>query len=148
LVEREDPVRVLAYGFVPDSGGPGAHRGGLAIRRVLELLAPRAVLNLRTHRTRTPPFGLAGGGPGTCAATSLLRDGSRTELPGKSTTLLQAGDVIDHRTASGGGHGDPARRDPAATRADVLDGKLAADSARRVYGVDIPDQPPQEDTVR
>ena len=148
LVEREDPVRVLAYGFVPDSGGSGAYRGGLAVRRVLELLAPQAVLNLRTHRTRTAPYGLAGGGPGTCAATWLRRAGSRTELPGKSTMQLQAGDVIEHRTASGGGHGDPAGRDPAAIRADVLDGKVAATSALRVHGLDVRDEPPQEDEVR
>ncbi len=30
MIEAEMPVEVLRYGFVPDSGGPGRNRGGLA----------------------------------------------------------------------------------------------------------------------
>lgn len=148
LVERDDPVTVLAYGFVPDSGGPGTYRGGLAIRRVLRLDADEAVLNLRTHRTETPPYGLEGGLPGSTAATWLVRDGERSLLAAKTTEVLCGGDVIEHWTASGGGHGDPHDRDPDAVRTDVLDGKVAAESARDLYGVDVTDEPPQRDTVR
>ena len=36
-IERDDPLRVLAYGFVCDSGGVGRRRGGSAVRRVLEV---------------------------------------------------------------------------------------------------------------
>jgi N-methylhydantoinase B len=41
------------------------------------------------------------------------------------STTIQAGDVFVHRTAGGGGWGDPAERDPAKAEADRADGKLA-----------------------
>jgi N-methylhydantoinase B len=40
-------------------------------------------------------------------------------------------------TATGGGWGEPGERDPAAVRADVLDGYVTADVARSIYGVDV-----------
>jgi N-methylhydantoinase B len=37
---------------------------------------------------------------------------------------IQPGDVYVHRTAGGGGWGDPAGRDPAAVESDLADGKV------------------------
>ena len=34
-IEMEYPLRVESYGFVPDSGCPGKHRGGIGLRRVV-----------------------------------------------------------------------------------------------------------------
>src|SRR5205085_3878861 len=34
-IEMEYPLLVESYGFVPDSGGAGKHRGGLGLRRVV-----------------------------------------------------------------------------------------------------------------
>ncbi len=135
VLEREEPVRVVGYGFVDDSGGPGRHRGGLAIRRALQLLAPEAVLNLRTHRNRTPPYGLGGGHPGAVSATVLVRNGERRPLPAKTTVEIRRGDIVEHTTASGGGIGDPKERDRSAVAADVRDGKIASSSARAIYGL-------------
>jgi N-methylhydantoinase B len=42
-------------------------------------------------------------------------------------------------TAGGGGYGDPFERDPAAVLADVLDGLVSVEQARRAYGVAIVD---------
>ena len=47
---------------------------------------------------------------------------------------LGPGDVYVHRTAGGGGWGDPRHRDPEAIRDDVLDGKVTEQTAREVYG--------------
>jgi N-methylhydantoinase B len=134
VAEREDPVTVLHYGFVPDTEGAGRYRGGLAIRRTVRLLAPTATLALRTHRRRTPPYGLAGGDPGSTSSTYVIRDGERELLPAKTVVRLDRGDVVEHTTASGGGYGDPRDRDPAATVRDVADGKVTASRANRVYG--------------
>ncbi|HLI16261.1 MAG TPA: hydantoinase B/oxoprolinase family protein [Acidimicrobiales bacterium] len=138
VLEREDPVRVLHYGFVPDTGGPGRFRGGLALRRTLELLAPAGTLNLRTHRNATPPYGLSGGHSGSTSRTVLYRRGGARELPAKVTMPLEAGDVIEHTTASGGGFGDPRQRAREAVLADVADGKVSPEAARLVYGLDDP----------
>jgi N-methylhydantoinase B len=48
---------------------------------------------------------------------------------------IEAGDVYEHRTAGGGGWGDPRRRDPAAVAADVLNEKVSPEAALRLYGV-------------
>lgn len=132
-VEREDPVRVHAYGFVPNSGGAGRWRGGLAIRRVIEVLADEAVLQLRSHRDRTPPYGLSGGRPGSTSKTWLTRDGVRERLAAKVTTTVRAGDVIEHVTASGGGIGDPSERSEHALVRDVREGKVTVEHARMAY---------------
>jgi N-methylhydantoinase B len=124
LAERDDPVRIHAYELVADSGGPGRHRGGMAVRRVVELLAPEGLLNLRTHRNLTPPYGLAGGAPGRVSETWLTRAGERRRLPAKTTVEVRRGDVIEHTTASGGGFGPASERDPGAIAADIAEGKV------------------------
>ncbi len=134
-IERDDPLRVRAYGFVSDSGGAGQFRGGLAVRRVLEVTADEAMLNLRTHRNVTPPYGLGGGRPGRVSRTWLIRDGQRSVLPAKVTVPVRRGDVIEHHTASGGGWGDPAGRSTVDILADLADGKISVTTAREVYGL-------------
>lgn len=134
-IERDDPLLVRSYGFVDDTGGPGRYRGGLAVRRELELLADEARFSLRSHRNLTAPYGLHGGLPGATSKTWLLRDGERTLLPAKGTVPLVRGDVIEHHTASGGGVGAPSAREPEAVREDVRDGKVSPETAREVYGL-------------
>ena len=133
-IERDDPLRVRAYGFVSDSGCAGRYRGGLAVRRVLEVTADEAMLNLRTHRNVTPPYGLSGGRPGQVSRTWLIRDGDRTLLPAKVTVPVRRGDIIEHHTASGGGWGDPALRSTVDLLADIADEKISLTTAREVYG--------------
>lgn len=109
-------------------------QGGLVVRRSLEVLAPEALLNLRTHRNRTPPYGLQGGRPGATSATWLVREGERTQLPAKTTVLVKHGDLVIHHTAAGGGMGDPHERDRAAIEHDVREGKVSLEAARELYG--------------
>ncbi len=33
MIESDYPIRMRASGLVPDTGGPGRHRGGLALCR-------------------------------------------------------------------------------------------------------------------
>ena len=42
--------------------------------------------------------------------------------------------LIVHEQAGGGGFGDPAARDPALVREDILDGKITPEFAQRHYG--------------
>lgn len=134
--ERDDPVRIHAYEFVQDSAGPGRWRGGTSLRRVLEFLEDDAVLQIRTHRNPTPPYGLSGGRSGSPSATFLTRDGRKEALPAKITLPVRRGDVVEHVTASGGGIGDPLQRARSAVLADVTSGKVSLKRARAVYGLD------------
>jgi N-methylhydantoinase B len=61
----------------------------------------------------------------------------QTLLPTHVTRRIVKGDVIRHVTAGGGGFGNLTERDPVRVLDDVLNGKLSADFAQRVYGVAI-----------
>ena len=136
VAEQEYPIVVERYGLVPDSGGAGLHRGGLAVERVWRCLTPDTSLIVRSDRASHPPYGLAGGGAGAPSSNVLVRpDGGREELAPMFSTEIQAGDVYEHRTAGGGGWGDPLERDPATVAADVLDEKVSSEAARAQYGV-------------
>jgi N-methylhydantoinase B len=125
VAESEFPIRVERYGLVPDSGGDGTFRGGLAIERVWRCLTPNTSLIVRSDRAAHAPYGLQGGEPGATSSNLLIKaDGTEVVLPSMFSTTIQAGDVFVHRTAGGGGWGPPEERDPAAREADIADGKV------------------------
>lgn len=139
LIEAELPLQVLEYGLVPDSGGAGRHRGGLAFRRGFRLLGDSAVCTMRADRRDHLPYGIAGGAPGGASANILRRDGRETLLPTMpmEAIALGHGDAFLHIAAGGGGHGDPLLRDPQLVLEDVRDGKVSVAAARAAYGVAI-----------
>jgi N-methylhydantoinase B len=124
VAEAEFPIRIERYGLVPDSGGAGEHRGGLAVERVWRCLTPDTSLIVRSDRSAHAPYGLQGGAPGALSSNVLVHaDGTEEILPSMFSITIQPGDVYVHRTAGGGGWGDPARREPHAIAADAADGK-------------------------
>jgi N-methylhydantoinase B len=141
LIEADQPLRIERYGLVPDSGGAGRHRGGLAYVREYTVLAARATLTIRTVRRDHPPYGLDGGEPGAPSANVVVSDGEARELPTMpmAADVLRQGDTFTHVSAGGGGFGDAFERDPAAVLADVVDGKVSLDAARERYGVVVVD---------
>ncbi len=89
LIEATFPIRVEQYGFAPDTGGGGEHRGGLAIRRDLRFLGRRAVLQIRSDRSRIRPWGLEGGQAGTVSQNVLVTgEGKRQSCPRSSRWRL------------------------------------------------------------
>jgi len=135
VAEAEFPIRIERYGLVPDSGGAGEHRGGLAVERAWRCLTPGTSLVVRSDRAAHPPYGLQGGAPGSLSSNTLVRaDGTEVTLPSMFSTTIGEGDLYVHRTAGGGGFGDPRRRDPARIAEDVADGKVTVEAAAREYG--------------
>jgi N-methylhydantoinase B len=139
VLEAAHPIVIERYALVTDSCGAGRHRGGLAIERHYRILRDDTLLQLRSDRWRTPPWGLGGGGDGTLAANVLTRDGRDAPLPGKVTMQLRRDDLICHRMAGAGGHGDPLQRAAGNVLDDVLDGRITPESARREHGVVLTD---------
>jgi N-methylhydantoinase B len=130
-------LRVEEYAFVPDSGGPGRYRGGLALVRQYRFLEREGALQLRTDRQKYQPWGLNGGKPGAPSSNLLVRGGIPENPPSKAYRILHHGDVLRHTMAGAGGHGNPLLRDPALVAEDVADEKVSAEHARREYGVVI-----------
>jgi len=127
VAESEWPIVVERYGLVPDSGGCGRYRGGLAVERVWRCVVPDTVLHVRSDRQIHRPYGLAGGGRGAASSNSIRRaNGDLEQLPPMFAAVLQPGDLFHHRMAGGGGWGDPRERDPEARARDVLNEKVSA----------------------
>jgi len=122
---------------VPDTGGAGAHRGGLSIERDYTFLGD-AVLSVRADRETILPYGIGAGRPGTPSANRLAASGSAERaMPSKFSQPVHAGDRFHHRTAGAGGFGDPLDRDAADVLRDVRNGILSGGRAREAYGVVI-----------
>jgi N-methylhydantoinase B len=137
-VELEYPVRIRRYEFIPDSGGAGKYRGGLTVRRDIEMLTDEVSLARYGDRQRFGPFGLFGGKEGSKGKFLLNPDTAQEkDLKSKGLDILNEGDVVSLRLPGAGGYGDPLERDPELLLQDVRDGKVTLESAREDYRVVI-----------
>ena len=64
IIESEFPTRVERFELLPDSGGPGRHRGGLGFVREYRILQDEVRFSMRTDKHALAPQGIAGGHPG------------------------------------------------------------------------------------
>ncbi len=141
LLEREYPLVVDGFGYVPDTAGAGKHRGSLSIYKQWRFLQPGKVM-VRTNRLLRVSDGLAGGAPG-ALSTNILNPGAENlQLPRKAHLHMEVkpGDRIYHVVSGSGGHGDPWEREPEKVLVDVKDEKLTIVGAREQYGVVIDPQ--------
>jgi N-methylhydantoinase B len=159
-VESRVPALQVYRREQPDAGGPGRFRGGVAIEFATiphKLPIRPAGLNTVGSGISIPAGrGLSGGGPGAAASNIVLRNSNirammaaghlplsagevdspnREVLAAKSFTMLDEDDLLIGVLASGAGFGDPLRRDPQATLADVLKRLVSEAAAESVYGV-------------
>lgn len=149
MIEADQPIVVERYALVPDSGGAGRYRGGLALERHLRFQVDRGTLQIRSDRRDHPPYGLQGGHAGAPSNVSILRAGRTVEpCVAKFLTTVHQGDVLRVRLAGGGGHGDPLARSPQAVLADVIEEKMTLAHARDTYGVVIDGDPPAVDAAQ
>jgi N-methylhydantoinase B len=136
IIESEFPTRVLAFDLIPDSGGAGAFRGGLGIRREY-LNLQDARFSIRSAKHVIAPNGFRGGHDGRTGDIWINPDGKDAKrLPTRYADYpLKAGDVFRLDTPGGGGFGDPLDRDPERVVADLREGYVSAAAAERDYGV-------------
>jgi N-methylhydantoinase B len=133
ILESEFPCRIAEFGFIPDSGGAGTYRGGLAFRRRYELLQDAVVVR-RYDRAKFPASGVAGGKDGRASRFVLVAaDGSEKDMPSSGRFELKAGTGFYLDKAGGGGYGDPKRRERAAIERDLAEGYVTADAVKRDY---------------
>lgn len=136
LMEREFPIVVDGFGYVPDTAGPGKYRGSLSIYKQWRFLSKGSAM-VRTNRLVRASEGMAGGGEGGLSSNTLNPDTAPTTLPNRAHMhiAVEPGDVIHHVIAGSGGHGDPWTRDPQKVAEDVRDEKLSRGAAKTMYGV-------------
>jgi N-methylhydantoinase B len=134
-IEMEYPLLVESYGFVPDSGGPGKHRGGLGLRRVVRPVGHTMTFSGQGERFVNKPWGLFGGGSGGTGRFVRLSGGKEVPLPTKPANLeVTPDEAIVVETPGAGGYGAPAERERAAVEGDFVSGKFSRGYLKQHYG--------------
>ena len=147
VLEREYPVVVEGFGYVPDSEGAGRFRGALSVYRQWRFRKPAEIL-LRTIQVRGSE-GLAGGLAGGDSMNLLKTNGKELLLPLQAHVHLSvaAGDRIYHQVHGSGGYGNPRERDPELVVHDCREGKISVQHARECYAVVVDPETLVVDTV-
>ena len=154
--EGSDPVLFLWRRLIPQSGGPGACRGGQGLEQAYALhYSDRMAGPGFNACAEVPPHGVGGGMPGNAGnfypirnsnVADLLAQGimpTRERVQGHaeqvrskiSHMILNRGDVFVALSGGGGGVGDPLFRDPATVVSDVQGDYISAIHAKKMYGV-------------
>ena len=125
-IEMEYPLRVLSYGLIANSGGPGRQRGGMGLERVVVPVGHACTFNGAGERFARQPWGIFGGGPGaTGEFRHVTADGKTARLPNKPIGVTIAPEeAVIVRTPGAGGYGDPAERSADDLEDDLTSGKF------------------------
>jgi len=137
-IESHLPLRVNRYELRESLVAAGKWRGGVGSVRAFTYLSDGG-FSVEGDGQKHRPWGFGGGSDGYPGALVLqTKDGTQTALPSKVPYQKVArGDCLVTYGPSGGGYGDPFRRDPAAVLDNVLDGLFSPEVAREQYGVVI-----------
>ncbi|RAV31493.1 hydantoinase B/oxoprolinase family protein [Corynebacterium heidelbergense] len=136
-LEWRFPMLTERYELRDDPAAPGEFRGGVGIVRRARFLTDTEVTCEGDRHDGDAPWGVFGGHDGlTASITRNVGTEAEEQWPSKVTAAkLVAGDTLQITVPSGGGYGDPTRRDPQAVLADVLDGFATREQAAEVYRV-------------
>ena len=134
IMELRSPVLFLNKELLPDSAGPGRHRGGVG-----QVMTVRNVANVTYNARVRPdkifcaPPGLDGGSVGT---TGEVRFNGKVleEVP---ILAFGPGDEIEMRMPGGAGFGDVKQRERELVLRDVALGYVTLEGAYRDYGIEI-----------
>jgi N-methylhydantoinase B len=137
-IESHLPLRVNRYELRENMVAAGEWRGGIGSVREFTYLTDGG-FSVEGDGQKHSPWGFDGGAngqPGELIMKTL--EGTRVALASKVPyQKAKRGDRLIAFGPSGGGYGDPLRRDPTAVLENVLDGLFSPDVAREQYGVVI-----------
>ena len=142
---RNTPIEVLelrtgmvieSFELLADSGGAGRHRGGLGTQRVIRFVEEGEFLSV-AKKTKTAPWGLAGGSDSVATAFTLFPGTERVRRVGTFRAKVAPGDRVTVITGGGAGYGPKWERAGEAVLDDVRDGYVTVNGARQDYGIVI-----------
>jgi len=120
VMEVLTTLRIVEKRLISDSGGIGAHRGGLGQRITFQATAAEAVkVTMFSDKIKFSAFGISGGGSG--APGAVLLNGEPVAQP-KDEVVLKKGDELTLILPGGGGWGDPSERSKEGLERDLKNG--------------------------
>jgi N-methylhydantoinase B len=135
VAEAKYGVIMEEYRFDPTDAGAGQWRGGEGVVRTYRLVSEEGQASGMAERHIYPPWGAAGGQPGSPNDIVIVRTDGTVESAVMKTTTIYAGDRVVIKSGTGGGWGEPLDRDPEAVARDVRDEFISVHHARETYGV-------------
>ena len=119
--------------LLADSGGAGKARGGLGQEIVIRNDSghPMTIFSM-ANRSEFPPLGLMGGGDGPLRQHRVNGE----IIHPKGQQVLAPGDRVTLREPGGGGFGPAKERPREMVIADIRNGFVTAEAAKRDYGVE------------
>jgi N-methylhydantoinase B len=133
VTEADSPLVFWRKEFAPDSGGPGAFRGGLG--QIIEIgnseEAPFTISGATFDRMRNAPRGRDAGQKGAPGRAYLA---SGHEYHDKSVHTVPEGERFVVELPGGGGLGDPHDRELSSVEHDIEAGYITPEGAARDYG--------------
>ena len=138
-LEAYFPLVIRHTKIIPDTGGPGFHRGGNGISIAYEFREPGEI-SIHDDRWLTHPWGVNGGEAAGRSRRALERtDGSKEIVASKLDRLaVEVGDVLYFDTWGGGGWGDPFQRPLEQVVNDLREGLITVEGALRFGAVVSP----------
>jgi N-methylhydantoinase B len=117
-------ITLLSHEYWEDSAGRGEWRGGFGVRVAFRLHATTRVTCFGDGADE--PYGLFDGEAGARNRVVLTApDGEPKEVEPNSTTIAEAGSILEVYNAGGGGYGPPSRRSRESERADIRNGLIS-----------------------
>jgi len=134
-LEAYFPLVIRHTQVIPDSGGPGLHRGGNGISIAYEF-RESGEISIHDDRWMTHPWGVNGGKAAGRSRRRLNRVAGTSELVASKCDRIKVatGDVLIMDTWGGGGWGDPLKRPASRVAEDARNGLITREGAGD-YGV-------------
>ncbi|QCR38180.1 hydantoinase B/oxoprolinase family protein [Nissabacter sp. SGAir0207] len=134
LIESATPLLFLEKAIVPDSGGAGRYRGGVAQRMVIRNTSRFTLTHSMFYsRQKHPAQGVLGAAAGSPNYVAI--NNQPLEKPvGRHD--VRPGDEITIQMPGGGGKMPASARDPQAILFDLQEGYITEEGAMRDYGID------------
>lgn len=109
VIEKRTPVIVRRHEVRRGTGGRGKWNGGDGVLREIEARIPLKS-SILSERRVFPPYGMAGGNPGSCGENFVFRHNSeggtdKIRLGGQAVVNLRPGERMQINTPGGGGWG-------------------------------------------
>ncbi len=145
MAESRYGFEIDQYALHDEDGGAGEYRGGKGVVLDYRVTSKEAFLTYSATRTISRPWGLSGGHEGSVNRAEIRRNDGSVEVYSMVTGARAVeGEVIRLVTATGGGYGDPRKRDRARLIADIRDGYVTVEQAHRDYDYDAGSQGPDD----
>lgn len=132
-IEKNYPIMMKKYEFRKDSSGAGKFRGGSGIIRCYEMLCDNVTFTVLADRGKFKPWGLFDGESGKNTDVIVIKKGKKKRVNVKTTLVLNQGDLVEIRTAGGGGYGPPNEREKEKIVKDLENDLITKKYAKRFY---------------